>query len=575
VTNLGPAASVTTNTSSSLSGGQLVYTFATLPAASSLPIGTQATTSDKGVVFNNGTYWVPLVQNGPISIAAIGDSIVARMQGNDISSGGNIVAASYLASTRAHFARSWIAYGAMRSSFAWYPFDYSVGFAGGTSSNVLASCVPALLNYPFGLPDMCVVLAGTNDNGQNYSLATTGANLKAIYTALLAAGITPIACTIPPPTNNFYNAQLMNEMIIRIAKEFRIPVVDFYTSLANLATGGWVNANYTDDTTHPSPLGCSVMGYTLNQAIMQYLRPLQRSMMPLSLDFTTTVTATVGISAGATSCTLNAGFAGSSGPYTFQFSSGDVHFGTLTNGSTACSWSGAMANSATSTITVWPGFQNFTSQMQSIVGTINTASSYPSVYWGAPGTPAMSTVFNGSGTEPGTGLTMLQQSPAIAGLSPVYAGNSWSIAGNAVNTFTSNGPAFPANAGDRLAIAFRIKLIMGTGNASPGTAQFFLASGGRQCAGFCYIPNGVNYTSAASGQIGNETGYVAGDFYQEIIVQSQDAPKLIPVFTLNTQAGGSTNSGDSVTIASLRVWNLTQAGMVARRRAARPIRAIR
>jgi hypothetical protein len=72
------------------------------------------------------------------------------------------------------------------------------------------------------------------------------------------------------------------------------------------------------------------------------------------------LTTTAVITVGATSATLSAGFSGTTGTYLVQFSSGEVRSMTLTNASTAMSWTNGLLLAATTQVicnnaTTYPG----------------------------------------------------------------------------------------------------------------------------------------------------------------------------------------------------------------------------
>lgn len=444
---------------------------------------------------------IPSSARRPLSVSAIGDSLTGHCGGNgtsvDLSS--VTVAASYAAQVKTWGARSWLTHGGLRSAYSWFPFEYFIGFSGATSASVLANCLPALLGNPFGLPDACVVLAGTNDVGGSVAQAITLANLKAIYQGLINAGIVPIAATIPPTSANAALCQQLNLGIVRLAKGMKIPLADFYSILVNPANGAWLNANDTDDNIHPTPLGAAKMGYVLNLALQPWISPQNKLL-----------TSVIDLGAGVTS-------------------------------------------------------QQRDPNLLTITGTINTGSSYPSnASWGAPGTIAMSTMNSGAGAEPGTGFTMWSQVPAILGGAAAFQGNSWTLAGNGANGFSVNSVTpVAANAGDKIAISARIKWIPSAA-ATAGGFRLVLLNGGVLLAGLAFQIQGPTFTGVVQAPIGSEAAFPAGDFYQEFTVQPANVGNLTPNYGLGLVTGfTSSNVGDSVTIANVRVVNLTTQGIVA------------
>jgi len=146
--------------------------------------------------------------------------------------------------------------------------EFTLGYSGGTTSTTLANTLPILLTQPFGKPDLCHVLLGTNDTTNGVPIPTIISNLNQIYSALAAAGIQPIAATIPPG-GAAQAIELLNYAILRNARAQGIPCVDYYSALVNYATGNYIAA-YTNDNIHPNSTGASIMGYVLNLALQGF-----------------------------------------------------------------------------------------------------------------------------------------------------------------------------------------------------------------------------------------------------------------------------------------------------------------
>jgi lysophospholipase L1-like esterase len=469
----------------------------------SLVYSLQATDTDGVLPFaQNPTFSAQPAATPPrrrLSVAAIGDSIVAQCM-PQINLLTNAPAQTYANSAQWHSAYDFLSYGASRSNYSWYPFEYNAGYGGAQSPLILSACLPALVGYPTAQPDMCLVLAGTNDAGASVPIATTLANLRAMYTGLQAAGIQPIAATILPRADVPANVSALNRGIVRLAESMNLPLADFYSALVNPANGQWGLAAWTMDNIHPSPRAAALMGYALNLAIQQLVNASPRLVSALWSDGSTTQI-------------------------------------------------------------IDPNFQTFS-------GVINTAPSFPNAAgWSAPATTSMSTMFNSAGVEPGSGHTMWRASPAIAGdaSTPNYQGNSWSLAGNGTaNTALVTGPSLAVAAGDRISLSFRLKLVTGLADATATAARMVImnTNNGHVLAGFRYDSNlNFAYASANSAQIGSETGYDAGDFYYEYTVPPGEIAggNFEPVLGLNNTAGNGSNTGSSITIANLRMINLTKA----------------
>lgn len=140
--------------------------------------------------------------------------------------------------------------------------------AGYTTAQIRATCLPTVLAAK---PTSCVVLGGTN--GQASFPTKEIADLTAIYTALMQAGIIPIACTIPPTNSdpNNSNKMKLNGWIRRYARLNGIPLADFYAVTVDPANGQWLSG-YTGDGTHPTTKGSKAMGTELAAVFTELAR---------------------------------------------------------------------------------------------------------------------------------------------------------------------------------------------------------------------------------------------------------------------------------------------------------------
>lgn len=488
-------------------------TLASLPigiSTSLCPVGTLVQTSDAGTCKYTGKSWVQqttslsregLRSTRPLFVGAIGDSITQKNQ-LIFDTSTKTASQLYAITDRTWQAQAWLMYGACRSGGRWAAWDFNPGHSGAFSATVLSTVLPAFLNYPNGLPDACVVLAGTNDTGNSVAIATTLSNLKQIYTQLRAAGVTPIAAAIPPNVSGSALAMQLNVGIAKLAAEMNIPFVNFYGALINPANGQ-LNTNYSADGTHPTARGAAVMGYKLNEAVLAQVTQ-------------------------APSASMTEMYAA----------------GLATN----------LANTDPNLLT--------------ITGTINTGSSYPSAaMWSVPADPTMCKMNSGAGTEPGTGLTMIQPTPNIMGdaQTPNYVGNSFTASGNGTAACNSVSAAtcISYNVGDRIAFSFRLKSIMTQGQTNPGVFNVMLKDNTLgNMAGWFYDQNAGNLVTNGQASIGNEAAYPAGDFYSEFTVPPGVGGLGRFQCRLSTTAAGNTsNVGDSVTIANVRIVNLTQLGI--------------
>lgn len=116
-------------------------------------------------------------------------------------------------------------------------------------------------------PDRCVVLIGTNNMNQaTPTLAQTMVDYRTrIIDPLIAAGIEPIVCTIPPRTGSrtsepvtYRNTLRWNAFLRALANELRLTLVDTYAAVVDPATGDF-KAGLSGDGVHPSKAGYTAM----------------------------------------------------------------------------------------------------------------------------------------------------------------------------------------------------------------------------------------------------------------------------------------------------------------------------
>lgn len=116
-------------------------------------------------------------------------------------------------------------------------------------------------------PDYAIILGGANDIGWEVPPSRIVKNLEAMYQLCQEKGIVPVACAIPPLMYfdhlNTHRKEV-NEKLATIAKQRGMPFVDFYTSLADPATGSLL-AKYSSDGLHLKREGYHEMGRVLHE----------------------------------------------------------------------------------------------------------------------------------------------------------------------------------------------------------------------------------------------------------------------------------------------------------------------
>lgn len=154
------------------------------------------------------------------------------------------------------------------------PGTLNGGVSGENTTQILARVQQDAIDLN---PGWCHVLAGTNDVWNSVPVATTIANLTAIYDALEAAGIRIIAGTLPPKSGQtatlYRAAERLNNWIRQQAYDRPGFVVADYAAILTGPTGSWRigTTAYTADGTHPSAGGAVRMGTVLANAIEKFL----------------------------------------------------------------------------------------------------------------------------------------------------------------------------------------------------------------------------------------------------------------------------------------------------------------
>jgi lysophospholipase L1-like esterase len=153
--------------------------------------------------------------------------------------------------------------------------------AGFTSAQILEATQKLFATPPARQIAYATVLAGSNDVGDELPLATSQANLTAIYELLVAHGITPVLCTLPPRNGAEFgqppetimrqrNATiLLNQWIAHTAQVNGWPLVDLYAALVDPETGEYKPGLFTDFL-HQNSAGAQVMGAALASALAGY-----------------------------------------------------------------------------------------------------------------------------------------------------------------------------------------------------------------------------------------------------------------------------------------------------------------
>lgn len=570
---------------------------------------------DLGVLSGLNLVTAARVLGKRMSVAAFGDSLIVKGNASGYDMFVYTQAQMYQVIARALGHQSFLAQGAMRSGGSWFPHEFNPGFSGATSATILSTVLPCFLQQPYALPDCCVVLAGTNDPAANMTLAqvkanvlTALANITAMWTALQNAGVQPIAMTIPPKTggNNAgvfeaYAAELAHA-VVKAAQKAGIPCADVYTAMIDIGTGFLqlpyqglsTNTPGGPDGTHPSPLGFAMMGYVLNQTMQGAFGAYKPPMMPTLID------------TSAVNYSRDPGLLGISGTINTLGSFPNTTFGLF--GGTGNTYSTVYNASGTE-----PGIGH--TMRQASPGVFGQPVVYEGNSWGFSGTGGAS-VFNfGQFPYPFTGnlpsigdrlafAYRIKQVPlATAGFKVKAYGSQCTATGTVLTVGGKVSGTFAI--GDTVFINGQSALTtiasLGTGTGGAGTYNLTATVGtiaaATQCStsaqtGNCLDsrivtidannnnlfgltgPLSVPAQNMAQPQIGNETNYVAGEFYMEYTLSvwnTQLSPAtgltgslsgLTPQWFATTDGGtAAPNTGDSVTIANISLVDLTLQGI--------------
>lgn len=105
---------------------------------------------------------------------------------------------------------------------------------------------PIVCEYRIVKPAVALIMLGTNDAG-GIPPADYERNLNQIVQYTIDNGIIPVLFTIPPRAGHNELVNQYNPIIVRLARDKGIPLVDFWTALQALPKSG-----LQDDGTHPS-----------------------------------------------------------------------------------------------------------------------------------------------------------------------------------------------------------------------------------------------------------------------------------------------------------------------------------
>lgn len=102
-------------------------------------------------------------------------------------------------------------------------------------------------------PRMAVVMLGTNDVNGGRSPQEIKADMGKIVDLLLGNGTIPILSTIPPIKGKDAQVKAVNEGLLALVKERKIPHIDYHGEILKRRPTDWLGTLISDDGVHPTP----------------------------------------------------------------------------------------------------------------------------------------------------------------------------------------------------------------------------------------------------------------------------------------------------------------------------------
>ena len=150
-----------------------------------------------------------------------------------------------------------------------YPRAMNAGVSGETLAQIDSRFIASVVAV---LPDIVVILGGTNDLRLGNTLPAMKSTLLDMIRQANAAGIRVIVGTVPPSTNPqislaqllAFNQWITNDLQVDCACGM-LSIADYFAAMADV--NGAPLPNFFFDGTHPAPLGYQVMAGVIMDAI--------------------------------------------------------------------------------------------------------------------------------------------------------------------------------------------------------------------------------------------------------------------------------------------------------------------
>lgn len=152
-------------------------------------------------------------------------------------------------------------------------YQKNAGVSGNKLSDMLARIDADVIATS---PDWCVILSGTNDASNGVTVAQYAAQMQAVVSKLIAAGIRPAICTpCPNPAGAQRTKTAQYDSWIRTyCQRTGIAMVDVRKPLIiGDASGGYAAGFDGGDGIHPTNLGAQAIGQAIVDAISAFVNP--------------------------------------------------------------------------------------------------------------------------------------------------------------------------------------------------------------------------------------------------------------------------------------------------------------
>ncbi len=110
---------------------------------------------------------------------------------------------------------------------------------------ICAGATPVECEYKRIKPSIAIIMIGTNDADENVTSGRYEENLRRVIDISIDMGVIPVLTTLP--WNMYHDVPAYNEVIVRLARSYNIPLIDYWTLMEAAPDRG-----LSEDDVHPS-----------------------------------------------------------------------------------------------------------------------------------------------------------------------------------------------------------------------------------------------------------------------------------------------------------------------------------